>query len=287
MTSPFVNHDQSLAALRPRQPRVLVFDSGVGGLSVAQEIQKLLPDAALIYASDNGFFPYGTKDEEALITRVDKVVRALMQHYAPDLLVVACNTASTLTLPHLRSYLTIPVVGVVPAVKPAAQLTRSRVVGLLATPATIARPYTEALIREHAPSCDVIRVGSSELVQLAEKKLRGEALDNALLIAVTNQLKAHKLFSQMDVLILACTHFPLLKTELAELLPDGVQLIDSGDAIARRVKFLIESLPMSASQEYERNGSIAVFTREDTGIEKLKPALLPFGIKQIDYLALG
>ena len=151
-------------------PRILVFDSGVGGLSIVHEIQKKLPFAPLVYASDNAFFPYGTKGEAELIARVDKVLRKIIAAHPIDIIVIACNTASTLTLPHLRNSFTQPVVGVVPAIKPAAAQSKSQVIGLLATPATVARPYTQALIREHAPNAKVISVGSSELVQLAEHK---------------------------------------------------------------------------------------------------------------------
>ncbi|HEX7762179.1 MAG TPA: glutamate racemase, partial [Cellvibrio sp.] len=129
-------------------PSILVFDSGVGGLSVAREIQQRLPQVSLVYASDNAFFPYGTKGEAELIARVDLVIRTLLDRYAVDILVIACNTASTLALPHLRSQLSLPIVGVVPAIKPAATQSKTGVIGLLATPATVARPYTHELIRE-------------------------------------------------------------------------------------------------------------------------------------------
>ena len=169
-------------------PRVLVFDSGVGGLSVAQEIQQRLPQISLVYASDNAFFPYGTKGEAELIARVDQVIDALLARYPADILVIACNTASTLTLPHLRSKLSLPIVGVVPAIKPAALMSKSGVIGLLATPATVARPYTHELIREYATNCQVISLGSSALVQIAEQKLRGEAIDSAAIGAITQEL---------------------------------------------------------------------------------------------------
>ena len=137
-------------------PRILVFDSGVGGLSVAREIQQRLPLNPLVYASDNAFFPYGTKGETELIARVDVVIGELLLRYPAEILVIACNTASTLTLPHLRSKLNVPIVGVVPAIKPAALMSKTGVIGLLATPATVARPYTHELIREYAANCRVI-----------------------------------------------------------------------------------------------------------------------------------
>src|SRR5690606_34311233 len=130
----------------PRLPRVLVFDSGVGGLSILAEIRARVPHCELVYACDNGAFPYGTKGEEELVARVDWVLKALIRATAPDIVVVACKTASTVALPHVRAHCQKPVVGVVPAIKPAAKLTQSGVIGLLATPATVARPYTLGLI---------------------------------------------------------------------------------------------------------------------------------------------
>ena len=263
------------------KPRVLVFDSGVGGLSVAREIQRRLPWLSLVYASDNGFFPYGTKGEAELVSRVDQVIQRLLQEYPVDILVIACNTASTLTLPHLRSYLDLPIVGVVPAIKPAAKLSQSGVIGLLATPATVARPYTHELIREYATGCDVISLGSSELVQIAEQKLRGETIDEHAIARVTSQLMQHDNASQMDVLVLACTHFPLLKEELTAHLPATIQLIDSGEAIARRVEYLLEGKTGTVN---EGPNHIAVFTRKTIEAEQLKPALLSFNINKMDFL---
>lgn len=262
-------------------PRVLVFDSGVGGLSVAREIQQRLPGLCLVYASDNGFFPYGTKGETELIARVEKVIHALLLQYPVDILVIACNTASTLTLPHLRSQLSLPIVGVVPAIKPAAQQTRTGVIGLLATPATVARPYTYELIREYAPQCEVISLGSSELVQIAEQKLRGETIDESIIGKIIHPLLQHKKSTQMDKLVLACTHFPLLKTELTRALPKEIQMIDSGEAIARRVEYLLQNTTGYAATPAH---NIAVFTKKTAEAECLAPALTLFGIQQVSFL---
>lgn len=263
-------------------PRILVFDSGVGGLSVAREIQQCLPRNPLVYASDNAFFPYGTKGEAELITRVDQVITELLLLYPADILVIACNTASTLALPHLRSKLDLPIVGVVPAIKPAALMSKSGVIGLLATPATVVRPYTHELIREYATNCQVISLGSSELVQIAEQKLRGEAIDMDAINSIAQELMRADHAKKMDVLVLACTHFPLLKNELAQHLPAQLTLIDSGAAIARRVEFLLADcaeLPENYMPEH-----MAVFTKETTAAKQLAPALTGFGIYQQAYL---
>jgi glutamate racemase len=263
-------------------PRILVFDSGVGGLSVAREIQQRLPLNPLIYASDNAFFPYGTKGEAELIERVDQVIDELLQRYPADILVIACNTASTLTLPHLRSKLSLPIVGVVPAIKPAALMSKSGVIGLLATPATVARPYTHELIREYAANCQVISLGSSELVQIAEQKLRGEAIDMDAIGRIAQELIRMDQAEEMDVLILACTHFPLLKDELAQHLPARVKLIDSGTAIARRVEFLLADAAEPPAGYIPEH--LAVFTKATEAAERLAPALTGFGIYQQAYL---
>lgn len=265
-------------------PRILVFDSGVGGLSVAHEIQQSLPLNPLIYASDNAFFPYGTKGESELIARVDKVIDALLERYPADILVIACNTASTLTLPHLRSKLDIPIVGVVPAIKPASVMSQSGVIGLLATPATVARPYTYELIREYASNCQVISLGSSELVEIAEQKLRGEAIDLKAIETITRKLMSADKADEMDVLVLACTHFPLLKDELAQLLPAKLSLIDSGEAIARRVAFLLEGKTQAPADYLPEH--LAVFTKETREAKQLAHALTRFGINRQDYLNL-
>lgn len=261
-------------------PRILVFDSGVGGLSIVHEIQKKLPFAPLVYASDNAFFPYGTKGEAELIERVDAVFHKITAAYPVDIIVVACNTASTLTLPHIREHFKQPIVGVVPAIKPAAAHSKSQVIGLLATPATVARPYTHNLIREHAPNAEVIAVGSSELVQLAEHKLRGGIVSPEQLKLILQPFFSHPRGAEMDALVLACTHFPLLRDEIAAQFLPHVQLIDSGEAIARRVTSLL-SLDDFVESTPEH---LAIFTKASPAVNALSPQLAQFGIHRIDTI---
>ncbi|RZA04595.1 MAG: glutamate racemase [Moraxellaceae bacterium] len=269
----------SLAQANP-VPRILVFDSGVGGLSIVHEIQQKLPFVSIIYASDNAFFPYGTKGEAELTARVERVFHKLTSTYTVDIIVVACNTASTLTLPHIRSHFLQPIVGVVPAIKPAAMKSKSQIIGLLATPATVARTYTHNLIREYAPHANVISVGSSELVYIAEQKLRGEKITAQQIQPILQPFFDHPQGKNMDVLVLACTHFPLLRDELAALFPAQVQLIDSGEAIARRVASLLgEQKPTSMPPEHR-----AVFTKASTSVDALQPQLTQFGIHNLDIL---
>jgi glutamate racemase len=220
-------------------PKVLVFDSGLGGLTVAREIRLLTPHAQLLYYADNAFFPYGTKPEHALLTRVLDEVLYLQREYQPDIVVLACNTASTLVLPHLRKLTATPIVGVVPAVKPAAQLSNSGVIGLLATPGTVLRQYTTELIRQFAGHCEVVSVGSDELVRIAENKLLGEPVLQAQVAAILAPFHQHPRALDIDTIVLACTHFPLLREELQTAYGRTMQWLDSGKAIARRVEFLL------------------------------------------------
>lgn len=218
---------------------IAVFDSGLGGLTILREIRALLPGLAIDYLSDNAAFPYGPKPEGELVDRVTVVVDRLVQSLNPDLLVVACNTASTVVLPSLRERLTIPVVGVIPAIKPAAVLSRSKSIALLATPGTVSRRYTHELIEEHAAECEVLRVGSSELVRLAEDKLLGTPVDEAALWSLLAPFRTPAA-AEVDVIVHGCTHFPLVEQELSASLGRDVEWVQSGPAIARRVAHLLE-----------------------------------------------
>lgn len=252
-------------------PKILIFDSGVGGLSVLEAISRRHPQCGLIYASDNAYFPYGNKDEIDLVRRVNHVLEKLQAIVEADIIVIACNSASTLALPIARENLTQPVIGVVPAIKPAAQLSRTKIIGLLATPGTIKRAYTRQLIEDYASDCQMILLGSSELVLLAEQKLRGYSIHREELLPILAPI-AEK--ADMDTLIMACTHFPLLKTELQDALPQVVYWVDSGDAIASRVTYWLEQLQLPQ----EVSNTIppvhrCIFTAKTEDIDALKPYL--------------
>jgi glutamate racemase len=214
---------------------VLVFDSGVGGLSVVAEIRRRLPGLPLHYLMDSAGFPYGNKDDATLIERVVRVCREAVAVHQPQMLVVACNTASTLTLPALRAALTIPVVGVVPALKVAAAASSTGRIGLLATPATVNRSYTDNLIRDFAAGCEVRRLGSGLMVQWAENWIAEGREPDALFEHLDDWLMQPEPLSHV---VLGCTHFPLLRPMLERHWP-AVVWVDSGDAIARRVEQLL------------------------------------------------
>lgn len=217
--------------------RILLFDSGVGGLSVWDEIRLRCPQLAVTYLMDNARFPYGELDEQQLIDGACELIVAEAERSQPLAVVVACNTASTLILPRLRASLSQPVIGVVPAIKPAALLAPGGRIGLLATAGTIKRAYTQELISQFAGHCEVMRLGSSRLVMLAEEKLAGMPIDAAEVAVALNGWRQEP----PDVVVLGCTHFPLLRDEIQEVLGDDIRLVDSGEAIARRLEQLLPS----------------------------------------------
>ena len=262
--------------------KILVFDSGVGGLSILQALQETLPDCEYIYASDNEAFPYGTKSAEFLIARVHCVLQALIKKVQPDIIVVACNTASTLVLPHIRRHFTIPIVGVVPAIKPAALQSETKVIGLLGTPGTVTRDYTKALIKEFADDCEVVSVGSSELVILAEEALRGVPPPETVLCSLLKPLIDKR---QLDTIVLACTHFPLVKKQLIDALPRNVNWVDSGEAIARRVSSLLDNRPPATTQK-KNSGNTAIFTRQSADIDYLRDVMKRFSLARLEYIQI-
>jgi len=223
--------------------RVLVFDSGVGGLSVLDAVAMSGRALSLDYVADNAWLPYGLKSDAALRGRVPALLARVAEQWTPDAVVVACNTASTIVLPDVRAALSMPVVGVVPPIKPAAAQTKTGVIGLLATPATVQRAYTDDLIAQFAADKRVVRFGSAALVEAAERKLRGEAIDPATVHEAIDALFAD---GAVDVVALACTHFPLLAQELAAASPRPCTWLDSGAAIARRVADVTGAAPGDA-----------------------------------------
>jgi glutamate racemase len=258
---------------------ILVFDSGVGGLSVLDHIHAALPHAPIVYAADNAGYPYGTKSEAEIAARVPALLGRLAERYRPCIVVIACNTASTIALSHIRAALDLPVVGTVPAIKPAALASKTRVIGVLGTEATVRQPYVDRLSQEFASDCTVIRHGSAELVDLAEAKLRGDAPARDAMQRIMAGIFDQPLGGQIDQLVLACTHFPLLAEEIAASSPTGIALVDSGAGIARRTAHLLEGQRWPTQQSGR-----AIFTRDDSSLSGLAPALRRFGLTETDTL---
>src|SRR4051794_11475127 len=202
-----------------RSPSILVFDSGVGGLTVFHEVARARPDARLTYVADDALFPYGKVPEETLVARVTALIGRLIAEHVPDLVVIACNTASVQALPALRERFSVPFVGTVPAIKPACAASQSKRVSVLGTEATVAREYTHALIRSFGRGCDVTLVGSAHLATLAEAMLAGDNVDDDAIRAEIEPCFVIDGTERTDTIVLACTHFPLLLAQFERLAP--------------------------------------------------------------------
>src|SRR5262245_52782436 len=222
-----------------RAPTILVFDSGLGGLTVHREVAAARPDARYMYVADDAFFPYGGRGEDALVERVVALMATLIDTHRPDLVVIACNAASTLVLPHLRARFAVPFVGTVPAIKPACALSASKRVSVLGTEGTVAREYTRALIRDFANGAEVTLVGSARLAGYAEAELNGAPAEDAAIAAEIAPCFIARDGRRTDTVVLACTHYPLLLDRFERLAPWPVAFLDPAPAIARRVVDLI------------------------------------------------
>ncbi|WP_257265673.1 glutamate racemase [Endozoicomonas sp. ONNA2] len=279
LNNPFLWKHLVKTAVNKKVKPIVIFDSGVGGLSIYQEIKQALPDAPVVYCSDTRGFPYGPKPEQEVIERTSLCLNALAEQFDPSLAVIACNTASTISLPRVRAELDFPVVGVVPAIKTASEYSKNRCIGLLATPGTIARGYTDQLIDDFAADCQVLRVGSSELVQMAEQYLRGEPVSEHSLHRILGPFLGAE--PVPDVVVLGCTHFPLLRTVLQQVSAD-IQWIDSGSAIARRVVSLLDPTGFDA-----KSGDLFMHTGLDDQVSALVPALQKMGFVAVRNLPVG
>jgi glutamate racemase len=264
-----------------RSPAILVFDSGVGGLTVFREIARARPDARLTYVADDALFPYGNVPENALIARVTALMGGLIAAHAPDLVVIACNTASVQVLPALRQRFSVPFVGTVPAIKPACAASQSKRVSVLGTEATVAREYTHALIRNFGQGCDLTLVGSARLAALAEAALAGRAVDDQEIHAEIAPCFVEDGTERTDTIVLACTHYPLLLDRFERLAPWPVRWIDPAPAIARRVLDLVGPKTDASAPGMAR----AIFTscRKPSG--ELAAALADFGLESAEWAA--
>ncbi|MFA5988240.1 MAG: glutamate racemase [Sphingomonas sp.] len=256
---------------------LLFFDSGVGGLSVMAAARALLPQFPVVYAADSAGFPYGVRAEAEIAARVPALLGRLSERFSPRLIIIACNTASTIALPAVRLALDIPIVGTVPAIKPAAALSTTRVIGVLGTEATVRQPYVDDLAARYAGDCLVLRHGAADLVEAAEARLRGESVDPARFRAALAGLFDQPGGDRIDTIVNACTHFPLVEAELAAAAPRAVRFVDGSAGIARQIAHL--------THEQHGPGAVgtgtAIFTRLDDKARALAPALARFGLGEI------
>ena len=252
---------------------LLVFDSGIGGLGVVREIRHLQPHARISYLADNGFFPYGEKPDAVLLPHIVKLIGEAVEILKPDAVVVACNTASTIALGALRAAYAVPFIGCVPPIKPAAAASRTRVIGILATAATVRRTYLQNLIEQFAPDCEIHSLGAPTLAELAEQKFRGQAVDVASAVA--------PLFSQpgagrIDAVALGCTHYTFLHAEFAALYP-GVKWFDPALPVARRTLAVTQGFSTAAGLDAQ----VAWFTAALPDLDIMRPRLAEFGFCEI------
>ncbi len=261
---------------------IAIYDSGVGGLSVYQHAVSKCSQHDYLFVSDNQAFPYGTKSEAELRLRAKTLIERVDDQVDLDVLIVACNTASTIVLPDFREYFDFQIIGVVPAIKPAAKISTTKEIGLLATPATIDRRYTHELIKEFASDCKITNVGSSELVLLAEDKLYGRGVDEQKLTTILAPVIANR---AIDVLVLACTHFPLLRGEISlvfERENRSISIIDSGDAIANRLSSIEKEYNLRPSFNPTRT---VMMTASDID-SGLATQLKKMGLEQFQHLSV-
>ncbi len=263
-----------------RAPVVLVFDSGLGGLTVHAELRRARPDARVIYAADDAAFPYGDLSEETLVARVVAVMERLVAAYAPDVVVIACNTATTLVLPALRARFALPFVGTVPAIKPAAAATRSGRISVLATPGTVRRDYTRELIAAYAGTCAVTLVGATRLAGLAEAELAGAPVPDDDLGREIAPCFVADGAGRTDVVVLGCTHYPLLLRRFERLAPWPVTWIDPAPAVARRMAQLLGPAAQQRRLD-ETPAAEAVFTGERAIGGALRAALADRGLGRV------
>jgi glutamate racemase len=250
-----------------------VFDSGLGGLTVLREIVAARPDAHYVYVADDAFFPYGHHSEDQVIARVVPLIGELIAGHTPDLVVIACNTASTLVMSHLRSEYKVRFVGTVPAIKPACASSKTKRVSVLGTKGTVKREYTKALIRDFAKGCEVTLVGSADLASLAEAALSGVEVSDREIFAELAPCFVGDSESdptRTDTIVLACTHYALLMDRFVRLAPWPVDWIDPAPAIARRVVDLLGA----PGSEVDPAGAEMIFTSRRP--HTLSRALMPF-----------
>jgi glutamate racemase len=267
-------------------PRILLFDSGMGGLTVARAVRHELPFFHLIYAADNAAFPYGAWEEKALVGRIVKVMGELIGRVEPDIVVIACNTASTIALAQLREAFGLPFVGTVPAIKPAAAQTKSGIVGVLATPGTVSREYTHGLIHSFAAHSKVVLHGARRMAEIAEMKLKGQPVNLDELRAEIAPVFVEEAGRRTDVVVLGCTHYPLLVDELAKVEPWVVRYIDPAPAIARRTADVLAETPLKEASPHVPPHNAVLLTSTRAQAEDALKAYARMGFNRPEFLDL-
>ncbi|GGB63949.1 glutamate racemase [Roseibium aquae] len=255
---------------------VLIYDSGIGGLSVLREIRLLLPYEPILYLADDAAFPLGAWEEEPLTQRLLELFSRLLDTHRPKATVIACNTAFTLAGDALRqAHPGHDFVGTVPAIKPAAERTASGLVSVLATPGTVRRAYTRKLIESFASRCHVRLVGSDMLAEHAERELRNEPVSDAALMTEIKACFLDQGGRRTDIVVLACTHYPFLANRFRRIAPWPVDWLDPAGAIARQLVRVLGDRA-DGSPAIRRDLALLTSGRREPGMERL---LAGFGLE--------
>ena len=259
---------------------LLIFDSGIGGLTVLREARVLMPERSFIYLADDAGFPYGSWDEQPLREHLLALFARILTQHDPEAIIIACNTAFTLAGNDLRAaFPQIPFIGTVPAIKPAAERTRSGIVSVLATPGTLRRAYTRELIATFANGCHVQLVGSHHLARMAEASIRGEPLADEDILTEIAPCFVQQDGRQTDIVVLACTHYPFLANTFRRLAPWPVDWLDPAEAIARQARRVLPPAHDTATMRMDMDTrDIALFTsgQPDFATRRL---MLGFGLR--------
>ena len=261
---------------------VLLFDSGVGGLSVLREARTVMPAQQFIYVADDAAFPYGNWSQDALRQRIVALFGELLEAFRPALSIVACNTASTLVLSDLRAAYDLPFVGTVPAIKPAAERTRSGLISVLATPGTVEREYTYDLIRQFAGRCAVTLVGQGELAELAERYLVGEMIDQQRVGELIAPCFVTQDGRKTDIVVLGCTHYPFLANQFRAAAPWPVDWLDPAEAISKHAGSVLETVAGWDAAASEETDLIYFTSRQPNS--KIRRLVRGFGLHWVRAL---
>jgi glutamate racemase len=268
-----------------RTPRLLFIDSGLGGLTVLRATRQAVPEAAVLYIADDAGFPYGSKCAGVLSCRLEGIVQKEINDFQPDCIALACNTASTVALKALRKAFVAPIVGAVPAIKPAAALTKSGLVSVLATPGTIAREYTRELIAQFGAGTRFNLVGAPTLAELAEMSASGSAVEDSAIASEIAPCFIEDGGAKTDVVVLGCTHYPLLLDRLDALAPWPVTWLDPAPAIARRIANVLAEQGHIVGVGAKRGAGIIKFTSGRTPSASLSALLQSHNLSIALYLA--
>ena len=262
-------------------PKIIVFDSGLGGLTIYRELRIILPDAQYLYVADNEAFPYGNLQEDELVTRLLALFDRLIEREKPDVCVIACNTASTIALASLRDHFEVPFIGTVPAIKVASKQSSSGLFSVLATPATVAQDYTSDLIDRYASACDVTLVGAKDLARLAEQLMRGEKVDEEKLRREIAPAFVEKDGERTDCIALGCTHYPLLIDLMRKVAPWPVDYIDPALAIARRTNSVLSQMNAPRGREASSGRNRLIYTGDAGIAENISIFLRDLGLGDV------